>query len=104
MVRDPARNAMSQINAITGSIVQAPTVQRQQEMGKSQQIRQRQDRQKNAAASDELEVEQSVASPDQVQPTANEQHGRQQRRKTYARHQPPEPEPQTDGESLDLTA
>ncbi|MGD0140419.1 MAG: hypothetical protein ABSD28_16235 [Tepidisphaeraceae bacterium] len=95
---------MSQINAITGSIVQAPTVQRQQEMGKSQQIRQRQDRQKNAAASDEQEVEQSVASPDQVQPIANEQHGQPQRRKTYARRHPAEPEPPTDGESLDLTA
>ena len=95
---------MSQINAITGSIVQAPTVQRQQEMDKAQQIRQRQDRQKNTAASNELEVEQSVASPDQVQATVNEQHGRQPRRKTYARRHPPEPEPPTDGESLDLTA
>lgn len=95
---------MSQINAITGSIVQAPTVQRQQEMGKAQQIRQRQDREKNAAASDESEVEQSVASPDQVQPTGNDQHGRQKGRKTYARRQPAEPEAQTDGESLDLTA
>ncbi|MGD0770382.1 MAG: hypothetical protein ABSB42_19530 [Tepidisphaeraceae bacterium] len=95
---------MSQINAITGSIVQAPTVQRQQEMGKAQQIRQRQDRQKNAAASDEHEVEQSVASPDQVQPAGNDQQGRQKGRKTYARRHPQEPEAQTDGESLDLTA
>ncbi|MGD0461967.1 MAG: hypothetical protein ABSB74_05725 [Tepidisphaeraceae bacterium] len=95
---------MSQINPITGSILQASAAQRQQETQKISQIRRVHDRAKNSAASDEEEVEESVASTDELQPSGDEQKGHQQRKGTYSRHPSSEPELNAEGERLDLEA
>jgi hypothetical protein len=96
---------MSQINPILGSIVQTPMAQRQQELGKAEQIRHRQDQRKNTAASSEEEVEESVASPDELPPTAGDTHPRQQGKRTYSRKKnEEESETPADGDGLDLTA
>ena len=78
--------------------------QRSQEMDKSRQVRQAQDTKKNTAASGEAEVEESVASPDELQPVGDEHPNRQNRKNTYTRHRPPEPEAEDEGDGLDLTA
>jgi hypothetical protein len=95
---------MSQINPITGSILQASNVQRQQETQKTSQIRSARDRAKNSAAADEEEVEESVASADGLPPIGDEKQGNPQRKGTYSRRQPSEPKPDADGEHLDLEA
>jgi hypothetical protein len=95
---------MSQINPITGSIVQAPTVQRQQEVQKASQIRQAQDQRRNSAAADEEEVEQSVVSADGLQPIGDDQQGHQQGGGTYSRNRPKDSDPPGDGQRLDLKA
>jgi hypothetical protein len=96
---------MSQLNPILGSIVQTPMAQRTQEMDKSRQIRLAQDaRKKNAAASGEEEVEESVSSPDELPAVGDEHHNRQNRKNTYTRHPAPEPETDDEGDGLDLTA
>jgi len=95
---------MSEINPLAGSIVQAPAAQRQQETQKSAEIRRVHDRAKNSAASDEEEVEESVASADEVQPSGDEKKGHQQRKGTYSRHPSSEPEPNSEQEHLDLEA
>ena len=95
---------MSQINPITGSILQAPAAQRQQETQKVGQTRRVHDRARNSAASDEEEAEKSVASPDELQPSGDEQKGHPQRKRTYSRHQSPKSEPNAEGDGLDLEA
>ena len=96
---------MSQINPILGSILQTPMAQRQQETGRADQVRLRQDQRKNAAATSEEEVEESVASTDELQPATGDTHGKQQRKGTYSRRQhQEEPEPSSEGDNLDLTA
>ncbi len=95
---------MSQINPITGSILQAPTVQRQQESQKTSQIRQVQDRRRNSAATDQEQVEESVSSPDGLQPIGDDQPGQQQRKATYSRRQPKDSETDSEGQRLDLEA
>lgn len=95
---------MSQINPITGSILQAPTVQRQQESQKTSQIRQAQDQRRNSAAADEEEVEESVSSADGLQPIGDDQPRHQQGNGTYSRRRPKDSEPNSDGERLDLRA
>ena len=95
---------MSQINPITGSILQAPGAQRAQEIDKSRQIRQTQETRKNAAAAGEEEVEESVISPDELPEVGEQNHGRQKRNNTYSRRRPPEPEPEDPADGLDLTA
>jgi len=95
---------MSQMNPITGSIVQTPMVQRSQEIDKARQIRHAQDTRKNAAASGDEEVEESVASADELQAVSDHDHSRQKRKNTYTRQRPPEPETEDEGDGLDLTA
>lgn len=86
--------------------MQASTVQRTQEMDKARQIRRVQDvSKKNTAASDEQEVEESVSSPDELPGAGDEHHNRQQRKNTYSRRKPTDPDPEEDeGPNLDLTA
>jgi hypothetical protein len=96
---------MSEINSIAGSILQAPAAARQQEFQKTAQVRSAHDRQKNSAASDEEEVQESVASADELQPIGDEQQNPQQKRKgTYSRHPSADPEPSDDQKHLDLEA
>jgi hypothetical protein len=95
---------MSQLNPILGSIVQTPMAQRTQEMDKARQIRHAQDARKNTAASGEEEVEESVSSPDELPAVGDEHHNRQNRKNTYTRQRPPEPEVEDEGDGLDLTA
>jgi hypothetical protein len=95
---------MSEINPLAGSILQAPAAQRQQETQKTAETRRVHDRAKNSAASDEEEVEESVASADEVQPSGDEQKGHQQRKGTYSRHPSSDAEPDVEGEHLDLEA
>ncbi|HEX4053072.1 MAG TPA: hypothetical protein VHX86_02295 [Tepidisphaeraceae bacterium] len=95
---------MSQINPITGSILQAPTVQRQQESQKASQIRQAQDRHRNSATADEEEVEESVSSADGLQPIGDDQQGHPQGKGAYSRGQPKDSDSDSDGERLDLQA
>jgi hypothetical protein len=95
---------MSEINPIGGSLLQAPAAARQQETQKISQVRSVQDRAKNSAASDEEEVETSVASADELQPSGDEQKGQQQRKGTYSRHPASEPDPDAEGKRLDLEA
>ena len=95
---------MSQINPITGSILQAPTVQRQQEMQKASQIRQAQAQRRNSAAADEEDVELSISSPDGLPPIGDEQQGRQQGGGTYSRQRPKDSDDDADRQPLDLQA
>jgi hypothetical protein len=95
---------MSQLNPILGSIVQEPMMQRGQAMDKARQIRSAQDSRKNSAATGEEEVEESVASPDELPAVGDEHHNRQNRKNTYTRQRPPEPEVEDEGNGLDLTA
>jgi hypothetical protein len=95
---------MSQLNPITGSILQAPDMQRTQDMDKARQLRQAQDAQKNTAAHGEEEVEESVPSTDELQAVGDEHHARDKRKKNYTRHAAPEPEKDEEGDGLDLTA
>ena len=95
---------MSQINPIMGSLVQAPAAQRLQENEKSRQIRHASDLRKNTAASNEEEVEESVASADELQATGDEKQNPQQKKKNYSRHKPDDQEPPEPFDSLDLTA
>jgi len=95
---------VSQINPITGSILQAPGAQRAQEIDKSRQIRHSQDARKNAAAAGEEEVEESVISPDELPGVGEQNHNRQKRKNTYSRQRPPDPEPEEPADGLDLTA
>jgi hypothetical protein len=95
---------MSQMNPITGSIMQEPMVQRGQAMDKARQIRSAQDVKKNSAATGDEEVEESVSSPDELQAVGDEHHKGQNRKNTYTRHPAPEPETEDEGDGLDLTA
>ncbi len=95
---------MTEINPLAGSILQAPAAARQQEAHKTAQVRSARDRQKNSAASDEEEVEESVTSTDELQPVGDDQKGHPQRKGTYSRHPSAEPEPNADQEHLDLEA
>jgi hypothetical protein len=95
---------MSQLNPLTASILQAPSVQRNMETDKARQLRQDEDKLKNSAATQDEEVDESVHSPDELKPSGDEHHKDKQRKNTYTRHKPPEPENPDDGASLDLTA
>jgi hypothetical protein len=94
---------MSQMNPLTSSILQAPTAQRIMDADKSQQIRHVQDTHKNAATSDEQEVEESVASADEAASVGDQPKNGRQQKGTYSRR-PPKPNPNPEGDPLDLTA
>jgi len=96
---------MSQINPFTGSILQAPQVQRQQSVEKGRQVRRTQGLAKNSALqSDKLEHQ--VESSEELSPIHGEQ--KQERKFKRPRHKPSaEQKPdETDGEEphIDLTA
>jgi hypothetical protein len=95
---------MSQLNPILGSIVQEPMAQRSQAIDKARQIRHAQDAKKNAAANGDEEVEESVSGADELPAVGDEHHNRQNRKNTYTRQRPPEPEVEDEGDGLDLTA
>jgi len=95
---------MSQLNPLTSSILQAPGVQRNLETDKARQLRQAEDKLKNSAPTDDEEMDESVHSPDGVQKPGDEHHKEQQRKNTYSRHKPNEPDATDEGTSLDLTA
>lgn len=95
---------MSQLNPLTASILQAPTVQRNMETDKARQLRQDEDKLKNSAAAPDEELDESVHSPDELKAAGDEHHKDKQRKNTYTRHRPPEPENPEESISLDLTA
>src|SRR3954469_550723 len=64
--RDASR-AMSQINPFTGSVLQAPQVQRQQATDKDRQLRRAIDQQKDAALQGE-QMEHQVESAEELTP------------------------------------
>jgi hypothetical protein len=92
---------MSQINPFTGSIVQAPNVQRTQAADKDRQLRRASDLAKNAAlAGDQLQHE--VESSEALTPTGDDQQRKPPKRKNPHSNLPAEDD---DGEShLDVTA
>lgn len=76
---------MSQINPFTGSIVQAPQVQRQQAADKDRHLRKANDVAKNSALADDR-LEHQVESSDTVAPLhEDDQHPDQQKRKSKKR-------------------
>jgi hypothetical protein len=95
---------MSQINPFTGSVLQAPQVQRQQAADKDRQLRRVSDQAKNAALNDD-KLEHQVESSDVVAPTQD--HPQQPKKKD--KRKPAERTPDTPSESdqpprVDLTA
>jgi hypothetical protein len=98
------RLVMSLVNPLTGSMVQAPAAQRIQDLDKARQMRHAQETRKNAAASDEQEAEESVASADDLPPIGDESPNPRKKKGTYSR-KPPQPPPEdAEGNGLDLTA
>jgi hypothetical protein len=95
---------MSQINPIMGSLVQATAVQRLQENEKTRQVRHSSDLRKNAAATSEEEVEESVISADELTATGDEKQNPKQRKPTYSRRKPEESDEPETTDGLDLTA
>jgi hypothetical protein len=95
---------MTQINPFTGSILQSPTVQRQQSAEKDRQVRRAQDMEKNAALPGD-HLEHQVESSDALSPIHDEDSPDPRKRK---RHDHP-PKARThddpaDDSHLDLTA
>jgi hypothetical protein len=94
---------MSQINPITGSIVQASTVQRQQSTDKVRQMRHAQDLRRNSAAADEEDAEQSVSSSDELKPAGDrEQPGKQRKDKSPPHRDSQDDNPDSEEKHLDL--
>ncbi len=75
---------MTQINPFTGSILQAPTVQRQQAAQKDRQLRRVSDLEKNAALDDD-QLEHQVESSDVVAPVHADDEHHEQKRKSKKR-------------------
>jgi len=93
---------MTQINPLTGSILQAPGVQKQQSEQKSQQLRRAADVLKNAGLMGDR-FEHAVESPEALAPIHDEQkNDAKKRRQQHKPHQEEEPEQHEPG--LDLTA
>jgi hypothetical protein len=95
---------MSQIPPLTASILQAPAAQRMQETEKTHQLREANDRRKNVAARNDEEVDESVVSPDELKAAGDEQKKGNQKKNTYSKRKPPDPEPESGEETLDLRA
>jgi len=97
---------MSQINPFTGSILQAPQVQRQQATDKDRHLRRASDLSKNAALQDD-QLEHQVESSDAVTPV----HEDDQKNSPQKRKPAKDPNPQSNEDDadeppprLDLTA
>ena len=96
---------MTQINPITASILQSPEAQRLIDADKTQQIREARKSRKNSATSNEAEVEESVASADEVQPAADERQKNDNYKKgSYSRHPKPGSEKESETDHVDLKA
>jgi hypothetical protein len=92
---------MSQLNPLTGSIVQAPQVQRNLAAEKSRQIRQAQELRRGGAAQDDHD-EPQVASAEELDPISDHR-GDNPRREPKTPHKN-HPTNSENTEGLDLTA
>jgi hypothetical protein len=95
---------MTQINPFTGSILQSPTVQRQQSAEKDRQVRRTQDMEKNAALPGD-HLEHQVESSDALSPIHDEDSPdpRKRKRPGHGNKASTKNDPQ-DPSHLDLTA
>ena len=94
---------MSQINPLTGSVVQAPQVQRDQATEKSRQMRQAQEL-RRGGQTEEDQYEPHVASPEELDPASDHREESQPRPKSKPRHKDQSPDEQDASGGLDLTA
>ncbi len=74
------------------------------ETDKARQLRRAQDLEKNVAATQNEEADESVHSPDQLQAAGDEHQKDQKKKNTYSRHRPSESEDKPEDSGLDLTA
>ena len=95
---------MTQINPFTGSVLQAPVVQRQQAAEKDRQIRRTQDVEKNAALQGD-QLEHQVESTEALSEIHDEDSPDPRKRKQPAPHEEKNRSDETgDDPHLDLTA
>jgi hypothetical protein len=94
---------MSQLNPLTGSVVQAPQVQRNLAADKSRQMRQAQELRRGGAAQDEQEQPQ-VASAEELDPISDHPDDHPPRRQPRSPHQDNPTDGSDGGEGLDLKA
>jgi hypothetical protein len=96
---------MSQINPFTGSILQAPQVQRQQATDKDQHLRRASDLSKNSALQED-QLEHQVESSDAIAPVHEDDQKNAPQKRKPARH-PNSQSSEVDADEsprLDLTA
>ncbi len=94
---------MSQINPFTGSIVQAPQVQRAQAAEKDRQLRKLNDLAKNAALQDD-QLQREVESSQAVTPISDSPPQKRQNRRAPARPKRREADSEAGDSGIDLTA
>lgn len=95
---------MSQINPFTGSILQAPHVQRQQSVEKDRQVRQAADTAKNSALTED-QLDHQVESAEELTPIHKDgEHDRGYKRRQGERHDQASSDDAKDPKHLDLTA
>ena len=95
---------MSQINPFTGSILQAPHVQRSQAADRDRQLRRATDLSKNAALAGQ-QLQHEVESSEAITPVHDDQSKNPQQRKKSKPHDTASQDDRGDGtEHLDLTA
>ena len=97
---------MSQINPFTGSILQAPQVQRQQSSDKDRHLRRASDLSKNSALHDD-QLEHQVESSDAVTPVHEDDQKNPPQKRKPAKHPDAKSNEDSDEEHpprLDLTA
>jgi hypothetical protein len=93
---------MSQINPFTGSILQAPQVQRQQAADKDRQLRRAVDQEKNSALQGDR-LEHQVESSEELSPIHDDDTPDPRKRRKQQQTKPREPDAQ-DQSHLDVTA
>jgi hypothetical protein len=96
---------MSQINPLTGSILQTGQVQRQQSADKDRQVRRAVEQTKNAELADD-QLEHQVESSEELQPIQKEPKQDRQFKRSKHPHAQPAPDESDEDEKprLDLTA
>ncbi|HWP40368.1 MAG TPA: hypothetical protein VNL70_05535 [Tepidisphaeraceae bacterium] len=94
---------MSQINPFTGSILQAPHVQRQQAADKDRQVRKAHDQAKNAALADDR-LEHQVESAEELQPIQRDDRRERHFKRSTHKHPPLVDEEDGQPPHIDLTA
>jgi hypothetical protein len=95
---------MTDLNPITGSILQAPLVQQLRAADKSKQLRRTLDIEKNAAAPSEEETEESVASAEELSAAGKDSQKQKQNKGNFRSHHSADDEEHPEGERLDLRA